>query len=124
MNSFYGRGNVGAEPVIRYTPEGVPVCNLRVMFDKNVRNEAGEFEGRGGVWFTVVCWRELAVQVSELVHKGVRVSVAGTLEDDSYQEKETGKTRFSAYVRAADVSLCLARIESVTWKQSADGDDE
>ena len=64
-------GNVGKDPVLRYTPNGKEVCDISVAVNK-VRGDDKSTD-----WWKVTCWGKLAEVVSQHVHKGERVLVQG-----------------------------------------------
>jgi hypothetical protein len=49
-NEFSGRGNLGADPELRYTAseDSAPVCLLRVFFDRPKPDGNGGFDDKGG----------------------------------------------------------------------------
>ena len=57
-NKFSGRGNLGADPELRYTPgdAGEPVCSIRVYFDRPKPDGKDGSEDKGGFWLDVSYW--------------------------------------------------------------------
>lgn len=117
-NKFAGRGNLGAEPQLRYTPEpdSVPVCALRVFFDRPKPDGDGQFADKGGFWMDVRLWGARAETASRLLHKGARVAVTGELHEETWQDKTSGEERSKLCVRATYVDLDLTRLDSATWQ--------
>jgi single-strand DNA-binding protein len=74
------------------------------------RNEAGErtFETD---WTTVEVWAKLAERCAQSLHKGSRVRVIGSLQTQSWEDRETGQKRFKTVLRAEDVMYLDARQE-------------
>jgi single-strand DNA-binding protein len=80
-------GFVGQDPVMRYAPDGTPVCNFSVATRQVVSKErvaacpSGWKESLNGknweltTWFRVTCWRKLAEAVNEFVDRGQQVFV-------------------------------------------------
>jgi single-strand DNA-binding protein len=89
-------GHLGADPELRHTPQGRPVCNLSVatnfvFTDKdNVRQERVS-------WHRVVAWGKQGEVCKEHLSKGRQVYVEGRLECRSYNDKE-GTRRFSTEI--------------------------
>jgi single-strand DNA-binding protein len=87
-------GNVGRDPQMRYTAEGVPVTDFSVAttttLSKNTRPEcpAGwkeSFNGRNWqltTWWRVTCWRGLAETVNQYLTKGRQVFVEGEVSGE------------------------------------------
>jgi single-strand DNA-binding protein len=96
-------GWVGAEPEQRFIPSGVAVCNFRVATNRFAgRNEAGERLVEAE-WTTVEAWDKLAEQCGRFIHKGSQVRVTGSLQTQSWDDRETGQKRYKAVVRAEEV---------------------
>ena len=92
-------GRVGTEPEMRYAPSGTAVTQLRLATDR--RRQDGTVEAD---WHTVTCWGKLAEAVSQYVHKGDRLYVAGRLAQNSY-ETQDGQRRHSTEIHAAEGRL-------------------
>ncbi len=90
-------GNVGNAPELRSTPQGVPVTSIRMATHSLVRNSNGEVVDLTE-WHNVVFWRDLANKAVNLLKKGSRIYVEGSLKTRKY-EKE-GHTRFITEVVA------------------------
>ena len=96
-------GRVGADPELRRTQSGTAVVQLRLATDH--RREHGNSETD---WHTVVCWARQAAAVSEYVHKGDRVYVAGRLNQHSWQSDD-GQRRQTTEVHANEVVFLDSR---------------
>jgi single-strand DNA-binding protein len=88
-------GNVGQEPQMRYTPDGVPVTSFSVATTQTISKEQRpecpngwkeSYNGRNWeltTWWRVTCWRGLAETVNAYVSKGRQVYVEGEVTGDS-----------------------------------------
>ena len=104
-------GWVGAEPEQRFIPSGIAVCNFRVATNRPAgRNEAGERLVEAE-WTTIEAWEKLAEQCGRFIHKGSRVRVTGSLQTQSWEDRETGQKRYKTLVRAEEVLFLDARQE-------------
>ena len=99
-------GNITRDPELRFTPSGQANATFglavnRVWTDRqtNERREAVSF-------FDIVCWREMAENVSESLQKGARVVVTGRLEQRSWEGAE-GERRSKIEVIADEVGPSL-----------------
>ena len=91
-NSVTLIGNLTDDPELRYTPNGVPVANMRVAVNRRVRNsQTGDWDDRLDGYFTVNVWRDHAENAAESLHKGTRVIVVGRLEQRSWETQEGEK---------------------------------
>ncbi len=105
-NSVTLVGNVTRDPELRFTPSGQANASFglavnRVWNDRqtNERKEAVSF-------FDVVCWREMAENVSESLSKGARVVVTGRLEQRSWDGPD-GDRRSKIEVIADEIGPSL-----------------
>jgi single-strand DNA-binding protein len=118
-NQFIGTGNLADAPSLkRVTVDGDEraVANLRIFFDEYSRDDHGEFTQRGGLWFNVSAWDQLAENAARLLRKGARVRIEGRLKAGQWIDKDTGETRPTIEIVADDITLKLGRIESVTFR--------
>ena len=118
-NRFYGRGNLGAAPVLKHIEvdgDTRPVAELRVYFDRPVPNADHAFIDKGGFWLDVNLWGPRAEATAKLLSKGVRVNVTGTLIFDAWDDKESGEPRGKFKVSAEAVDLDLSRVEQFALK--------
>lgn len=117
-NRFEGRGNLGADPVLKYVDvaegEKRAVCELRVYFDRPVR-DGEEWKDQGGFWMNVAYWGKRGEQAGKLLAKGSRVFVVGTLVQDSWADKDTGEEKNRLVLEAESVDLDMMRIGSVKF---------
>src|SRR5713101_5084762 len=99
-------GNVTRDPEMRYTPSGQANATFGVAVNRRWMNrQTNEWEERVS-FFNVVCWREMAENVSESLAKGSRVVVNGRLEQRSW-ETENGEKRSVVEIVADDVGPSL-----------------
>ena len=103
-------GNVGRDPDMRYTPQGVPVCDFSVAVTRKWKQ--GDEQREETTWFKVVCWRALAEIASQYVTKGRQVMLAGRVEADAYIAKD-GEARAELVLTAQDMQLLGARGDTV-----------
>ena len=98
-------GNLTAAPELRYGKNG---GRAWAAFSVAV-NKGSEDEGnKTAHYFDVKCFNELAEHMAELP-KGTRVIVIGHLEQESWDDKTTGKKRSKHVVKAREAG------PSVRW---------
>jgi single-strand DNA-binding protein len=102
-------GHLGSDPELRYTPNGTPVCDLRVAVTPR-RKVGEEWHDLETVWFSVSCWKQLAENVAASLHKGDRVLVGGRLGQQSYSRGD-GSAATKLVVDATTVGADLSRAE-------------
>ena len=120
-NKFYGEGNLGTNPELRRktgsNEDNDAVCNMRIYFDKPVPQEGGGFEDKGGFWMNVELWGKRGIRSNELLLKGTRVVVEGSIIGKNWKDGITGEDRVTLVVRAKRVNPDLMVVES--FKQNS-----
>ncbi len=115
-------GNITRDPELRFTPSGQANARLGVAVNRRWQDKgSGEWQ-EATSFFDVVCWRELAENVSESLKRGARVVVTGRLEQRTY-EREGGEKRSVVEIIADEVAPSLrwatAKVEK-TERRGAD----
>lgn len=100
-------GHLGNHPDLRYTPNGVAVCDVRVATTPR-RKVGEEWQDKETLWFTITCWRELGEHVAATLKKGDRVLVQGKLLQQTY-ERNDGTTTTKMVIDAAAIGPDLSR---------------
>ena len=100
-------GNLGSDPEVRHTPNGVAVANVSVATsdfwkDKNT----GERQERTE-WHRVVFFNRLAEVVEQYLSKGSKVYVEGSLQTRSWEQD--GVKRYSTEIVARDMQMLDSR---------------
>ena len=114
-------GNLVEDPDLRFTPTGVAKASLRIAvnrrwFDRNINDYQEEVS-----FFTAICWRDLAENVSESLNKGNRVIVNGRLQQRTW-ETEQGEKRSVVEITIDEIGPSLRwATASVTRTESRGG---
>lgn len=74
-------GNLGSDPQMRYTPEGVPVTTFSVATNRRWTNPDGS-PGEETIWWRVTAWRKLAETCNQFLSKGRQVYIEGQMRPD------------------------------------------
>lgn len=93
-------GYLGKDPELRYTPQGVALCNLSVATTERRKNASGEAEDHT-TWFRVTAWRQQAEFCNNL-RKGSQVYIEGRLRQEEYTDRD-GQKRYNLEVNASEV---------------------
>ncbi|MBK8139037.1 MAG: single-stranded DNA-binding protein [Chloroflexi bacterium] len=80
-------GNVGRDPDLRFTPQGIAVCDFSVAVNKRVGGQNNTEPRDETTWFRVTCWRQLAETVAKYVKKGKQIMVVGEVTASAYTDK-------------------------------------
>jgi single-strand DNA-binding protein len=107
LNKVQLTGRLGADPEMRFTPQGHAVTTFRVASNRSWRSTDGEAH-EDTEWFRVVAWNKLAELCNQFLVKGARVYVEGRLQTRQWQDQE-GQTRYSTEVIANDMIMLDTR---------------
>ncbi|MEI2638875.1 MAG: single-stranded DNA-binding protein [Microthrixaceae bacterium] len=99
-------GNITRDPELRFTPSGAAVATFGLAVNRRWRNQQTNEWEEAVSFFDVVCWREMAENVSESLTKGTRVIVTGRLDQRSW-ETDNGEKRSKVEVVADEVGPSL-----------------
>jgi len=115
-------GNVTRDPEFKVTQGGQNMVTFSVAINKRQKNQdTGAWENGEPEFHDVVCWRELAENVTESITKGMRVIVVGRLSKRSW-EGEDGKKQYRVEVVADDVAPSLRwAVAEITKTQGQGG---
>jgi single-strand DNA-binding protein len=101
------RGNLTADPELRYTNNGLAVANFTIastpkLFDK-ATNEMKDGEP---LFLRASAWRDFAEHIAASLGKGAAVVATGRLKQRSYETKE-GEKRTSLEIEIEDIGPSL-----------------
>lgn len=108
-------GNVTREPELRFSQAGMAIAQFGVAWNRRRQDQEDEVS-----FFDVTCFRQLAENVAESVHKGARVVVYGTLEESRW-ETEQGDRRSRVKILADDVAPSLKWASAEVTKNERSG---
>ena len=80
-------GRLGADPELRYTPAGVPVCSFNVATDKTWNNDQGQKQVET-TWHRVTVWRKHAEVCAQYLSKGKMVLVTGSVKAHGFTNRD------------------------------------
>lgn len=91
-------GNLGGDPELKYTPQGVAVCEMRIA--SNIKR--GDKEETQ--WFKATAWRGQAENCAKYLKKGSQIYIDGELTVEQWHDKEQG-ARFALKIDARNVQF-------------------
>lgn len=94
-------GNLGRDPELRHTTQGLAVCAFSVATNERRKDRNGEPQDVA-TWFRVTVWGKQAESVSKYLSKGRSVYVEGRLHVGEWTDKD-GNARHSLEINASDV---------------------
>lgn len=106
VNTVTLAGNLTRDPELCFTASGQATAGFGLAVSRWWRESTtGEWQ-EATSFFDVVCWHEIAENVTESLTRGVRVVVTGRLEQRSWETPE-GEKRSKIEVVAEDVGPSL-----------------
>ena len=112
-------GNVTDDPELRFTPSGAAVANFTVAVNRRFQKD-GQREDRLDGFFRCSCWRDMAENVAESLHKGTRIVVVGRLQQRSWDDPE-GNKRSTIEVQVDEVGPSLRWATAAVQKSRRSG---
>lgn len=98
-------GNLTDDPELRFTPSGAAVANFTVASNRRYTDRSGQ-QQEETTFMRVNCWRDMAENVAESLHKGDRAIVIGRIRVRSYDDQQ-GVTKWITEIEADEVAPSL-----------------
>lgn len=114
-------GNVTADPEIRYFDSGKAKAEFTVAVNRTWNDANGDKQEQTS-YFPVEAWQYLAEDVARVITKGVRVTVKGSMEQVSWNDKETGEKRSKFVTKASFIGIGLIAIDSFERRRGGQGE--
>jgi len=105
-NSITVIGNLTRLAELRYTPSGAAVATFGLAVNRKWQNRQTQAWEEETSFLDVVCWSQLAENVSESLEKGARVIVTGRVQMRSWETSD-GDKRSKIEIVADDVGPAL-----------------
>jgi single-strand DNA-binding protein len=96
-------GNLGADPEMKYTANGTPMCTFRIATTEVWGDRDGNQQERTE-WHRIVAWGKLGEICGQYLAKGRQVYVEGSLRTRSWEDA-SGNRRWITEVVARDVQF-------------------
>ena len=88
MNKVWLIGNLTRDPELSETSSGVALCKLAIAVNRTFVNADGN---RDADFFNITVWRGQAENCGKFLKKGSKVSIVGSLQNRSYEDKDGNK---------------------------------
>lgn len=115
-------GNLTADPEIRFFDGGSAKASFSIAVNSQWKDASGQMQERTS-YFDVVAWKALAEDIVRVATKGTRVTVTGTLEQRSWDDKNSGQKRTKVEIVADEVAISVRSIEEFSRKQRGEGSE-
>ena len=98
-------GNLGRDPEVRYTPNGLAVANIAIATTESWKDKvSGETQERTE-WHRVVMYSRLAEIAGEYLRKGSKIFIEGRLQTRKWQDKNTNQDRYTTEIIADSLQM-------------------
>ena len=121
-NSITIVGNITRDPELRFTPSGQANARLGVAVNRRWQDRGSGEWNEATSFFDVICWRELAENVSESLKRGTRVIVTGRLEQRTWEQE--GNKRSVVEIIADEIAPSLRWATAKVEKTERRGGDQ
>lgn len=91
-------GNLGKDPEMRYTPNGVAVANLTLATSESWKDKTSGENVEKTEWHRIVMFQRLAEIAGEYLKKGAKIYVEGRLQTRKWQDKTSGQDRYTTEI--------------------------
>ncbi len=110
LNLVVLMGNLGANPEIRTTPNGVKVARMRLAVNDIWTNRSSGQKEQRTHWVDLNAWDRLAVTAERFLTKGSKIAIRGSLEYREWTSQE-GMKRSKLEVRVRELIMLSTRSE-------------
>jgi len=100
-NNIMVVGNLTADPEIRFTKNGAAVADLRMAVNRRWQKDGEWVEETS--FFDVTSWAAMAENVADSLSSGQRIMVTGRLEEQRWEDKDSGDPRRKVVIVADDI---------------------
>ena len=103
VNKVILLGHAGKDPEVHELRSGT-VVNLSLATNESFKDNRGEWQERAE-WHNLVGYQRTAEILRDYVRKGSRIYIEGALRTRSWDDKETGQTKYRTEIVVLEVSL-------------------
>lgn len=114
-------GNLTSDPELKFLTGGSAKLEFSIACNEYWNDKDGERQEKTS-YFDIVAWRNLAEDGANILEKGMSVVVVGRMEQQTWEDKETGAKRSRVQVLADRIGANVGGLSAVTRKaRSEDG---
>lgn len=97
-------GHMTRDPEVAYTPKGTAICNFGLAINRYWKDDQGNKKEKVA-FIECQAWNNNAEIIGQRVKKGHSLHVSGSIEQDTWDDKQTGQKRSKLFVRVDSVQL-------------------
>lgn len=122
LNSVYLIGRLVADPELRYTQKGTPVCDFRIACSRRYKiRETGEWQEET-LFINIVAWQRQAETANDYLKKGSAVLIDGNLRSRQWETSQ-GDKRSAIEVVARRIQFLDLPPKDTDTKDTTDATD-
>ncbi len=107
LNKVILGGRLTADPELRQTPTGTPVCRFSVAVNRRPSSDGNQQTD----FINCVAWRNTAEFLSRYFHKGSSICVIGSIQTSSWTDQNNQK-RYSTDILVDEINFVDSKGES------------
>lgn len=104
VNKVFLLGNVGKDPEIRATANGMTVASFSLATADRAKDSTGNWVDKTE-WHNLVAFQRTAEIVRDYVKKGSQIFVEGKIQTRSWDDKESGQKKYRTEILVNELSL-------------------
>ena len=108
LNKVMLIGNLGADPEVRYMPNGGAVTNIRLATTRRWKDRQSGERREETEWHRVVFFTKLAEIAGEYLRKGSQVYIEGRIRTQKWQGQD-GQDRYTTEIVADQMQMLGSR---------------
>lgn len=124
MNHVSIMGNLVRDPELKFLSSGTAVCELSIAMNKKWKDNSGNQKEKA-IFVDVTCWAKTAEIAEKYLKKGRKVLIEGEIDQDQWEDKNTGAKRSKLKVVCSRLHLLPNgnRESSQESSQSSSGEE-
>lgn len=105
MNQVVLIGRVTRDPELRHTPGGAAVAEISLAVNRTWFDKAANEKRESVSFVEITLWSRTAEIACEYLRKGSQCAIGGRLEQQSWEDRETGQKRSKLKVVGESLQL-------------------
>ncbi len=97
-------GNLGKDPELRYSPQGLPICSFSLATNERQKDSKTGETTENTIWYRANIFGRKAEAAAQYLQKGAPVYVDGKLKPEEWTDRD-GNKRFTLNINASDFNF-------------------
>lgn len=123
LNAVHLIGRLVADPELRYTQKGTPVCDFRIASSRRFKNRESGEQQEETLFINVVAWRRQAELANDYLKKGSAVLIEGSLRSRQWESAQ-GEKRSAIEVVAWRIQFLDAPQSGAAAEPAVEADED